>query len=213
MKRAAGLVLRHSSNAFAFSGFNIPIVERCVWIAQCHPDRYRCVGFRLRVLFSSGITWVLYMHSYILHAKAVHNISAYIEPCMTSEKNYLGNFQILFYCLNSIRRSVSLRYAIIFLSLTCGNAARYERAILVIVQYERAILAIVQKDCGRLAVSLHALSPGGRNFLLCNVEWFPQPLDGGQCHSSLYANRRTALVAKVLRRMFRADNDFPQLVT
>ena len=72
--------------------------------------------------------------------------------------------------LNSIRRSVSPRYAIIFLSLTCGNAARYERAILVIVQYERAILAIVQKDCGRLAVSLHALSPGGRNFLLCNVE-------------------------------------------
>ena len=52
----------------------------------------------------------IYIAFYILHAKAMHNISAYIEPCMTSKKSF-GNPQIplspgpVFRCFQKIAKT------------------------------------------------------------------------------------------------------------
>ena len=72
--------------------------------------RYRRVGSPLRVLLSSEITSVVYILHLTLCAKAMHNISAYIEPCMTSKKSF-GNPQIplspgpVFRCFQKIAKT------------------------------------------------------------------------------------------------------------
>ena len=95
---------------------------------QCHPaaaegaklskcaaanallGRHRRVGSPLRVLLSLGFTSVLYILHLTLCAKAMHNISAYIEPCMTSKKSF-GNPQIplspgpVFRCFQKIAKT------------------------------------------------------------------------------------------------------------
>ena len=72
--------------------------------------RQRRVGSPLRVLLSIGFTSVLYILHLTLCAKAMHNISAYIEPCMTSKKSF-GNPQIplspgpVFRCFQKIAKT------------------------------------------------------------------------------------------------------------
>ena len=72
--------------------------------------RQRRVGSPLRVLLSFGFTSVLYILHLTLCAKAMHNISAYIEPCMTSKKSF-GNPQIplspgpVFRCFQKIAKT------------------------------------------------------------------------------------------------------------
>ena len=83
---------------------HISIVELSIESSQCHPaaaegaklskirrgQRSAWPTSACRISSESCALIVnLYMSWYILHAKAIHNISAYIESSMTSKKSYL----------------------------------------------------------------------------------------------------------------------------